>query len=137
MTDRSTSQDSIKLLKRDAILKSLQDVPTELMEEIGTFYNLKSIIDMRCQNKSVIAWDGKKMYFLTFSGGSSMGNTFFDTFIKEEEITKIFPSAGIYLAQKMSPEKRDELIEAIQKIGDREEKSESPSPSVSEGEVSP
>ena len=67
MTDRSTSQDSIKLLKRDAILKSLQDVPTELMEEIGTFYNLKSIIDMRCQNKSVILWAERKMYFLTFS----------------------------------------------------------------------
>ena len=45
--------------------------------------------------------------------------------------------AGIYLAQKMSPEKRDELVEAIQKIGDREEKSTSPSPTVSEGEVSP
>jgi len=78
MTDRSTSQDSIKLLRKDAILKSLKDVQTDMMEEIG-----------------------------------------------------------IYLAQKMSPEKRDELIEAIQKIGNREEKSVSPSPSVSEGEVSP
>ena len=35
MTDRSTSQDSIKLLKRDAILNSLKDVPIELTEEIG------------------------------------------------------------------------------------------------------
>ena len=67
MTDRSTSQDSIKLLKRDAILKSLQDVPTELMEEIGTFYNLKSIIDMRCQNKSVIAWEGKNVFSNSFN----------------------------------------------------------------------
>ena len=57
--------------------------------------------------------------------------------IKNEEINKQNIFAGIYLAQKMSPEKRDELIEAIQKIGDGEEKSVSPSPSVSEGEVSP
>lgn len=34
-TDRSTSQESIKLLRRDAVLNSLKDVPAELMEEIG------------------------------------------------------------------------------------------------------
>lgn len=57
--------------------------------------------------------------------------------IKNEEINKQNIFAGIYLAQKMSPEKREELVEAIQKIGDSEEKSTSPSPTVSEGEVSP
>ena len=57
--------------------------------------------------------------------------------IKNEEINKQNIFAGIYLAQKMSPEKREELVEAIQKIGDSEEKSASPSPTVSEGEVSP
>ena len=35
-SERSTSQESIKLLKRDAIINSLKDVPAELMEEIGT-----------------------------------------------------------------------------------------------------
>ena len=40
LTDRSTSQDSIKLLKRDAILNSLKDVPTEMMEEIGIYDQL-------------------------------------------------------------------------------------------------
>merc|ERR1719445_2164456 len=76
MTERSTSQDSIKLLKRDAILSSLKSISPELMEDIGMF-----------------------------------------------------------LAQKMTPEKRGEFIEAIENIGDREEKSVSPSPST-EGEVS-
>lgn len=48
-----------------------------------------------------------------------------------------FP-AGIFLAQKMTPEKRVEFVEAIENIGDREGKSVSPSPSnVSEGEGSP
>ena len=46
--------------------------------------------------------------------------------------------AGIFLAQKMTPEKRVEFVEAIENIGDREGKSVSPSPSnVSEGEGSP
>ena len=33
--ERSTSQDSIKLIKRDAILSSLKNVSPELMEDIG------------------------------------------------------------------------------------------------------
>ena len=46
-------------------------------------------------------------------------------------------SLGIYLAQKMTPEKRAEFMEAVDNIGDREEKSVSPSPSnASEGEAS-
>jgi len=77
--ERSTSQDSIKLIKRDAILNSLKNISPELMEDIG-----------------------------------------------------------IYLAQKMTPEKRGEFMEAVENIGDREEKSVSPSPSnASEGEGSP
>ena len=46
--------------------------------------------------------------------------------------------SGIYLAQKMSPDKRAEFVEAVENIGDRDEKSVSPSPSnTSEGENSP
>ena len=36
--ERSTSQDSIKLLKRDAILNSLKNISPELMEDIGIFH---------------------------------------------------------------------------------------------------
>ena len=35
LTDRSTSQDSIKLLRRDAVLNSLKCVEPELMQDIG------------------------------------------------------------------------------------------------------
>ena len=48
MTDRSTSQDSIKLLRKDAILKSLKDVQTDMMEEIGTLQFIK-LIYKRCK----------------------------------------------------------------------------------------
>ena len=41
-TDRSTSQESIKLLRRDAVLNSLKDVPAELMEEIGNTLTIES-----------------------------------------------------------------------------------------------
>merc|ERR1719245_1764589 len=76
--ERSTSQDSIKLIKRDAIINSLKNISPEMIEDIG-----------------------------------------------------------IYLAQKMTPEKRAEFMEAVDNIGDREEKSVSPSPSnASEGEAS-
>ena len=37
-SERSTSQDSIKLIKRDAILNSLKNVSPELMEDIGKFF---------------------------------------------------------------------------------------------------
>ena len=55
----------------------------------------------------------------------------------ESKYQKMFFS-GIYLAQKMSQEKRAEFIAAVENIGDRDEKSVSPSPSnTSEGETSP
>lgn len=77
--ERSTSQDSIKLIKRDALLNSLKNISPELMEDIA-----------------------------------------------------------IHLAQKMSPEKRADLLEAMSNLVDREDKSVSPSPSNgSEGEGSP
>lgn len=51
---------------------------------------------------------------------------------------ELMEDIGIYLAQKMTPEKRGEFVEAVENIGDREEKSVSPSPSnASEGEGSP
>jgi len=77
--ERSTSQDSIKLIKRDSLLNSLKNISPELMEDIA-----------------------------------------------------------IHLAQKMSPEKRADLHDAIGNLVDREDKSVSPSPSNgSEGEGSP
>lgn len=77
--EKSTSQDSIKLIKRDALLHSLKNVTPELMEDIA-----------------------------------------------------------IHLAQKMTPEKRSDLLDAISNLVDREDKSVSPSPSNgSEGEGSP
>lgn len=94
--ERSTSQDSIKLIKKDSIINSLKNISPELIEDIGKF--------------------------ATFSRSS---------------VHKMF-SSGIYLAQKMSPEKRAEFIDAVENIGDRDEKSVSPSPSnTSEGETSP
>ena len=36
--ERSTSQDSIKLLKKDSILNSLKSISPELMEDIGSLY---------------------------------------------------------------------------------------------------
>ena len=46
--------------------------------------------------------------------------------------------AAIHLAQKMSPEKRADLLEAMGNLVDRDDKSVSPSPSNgSEGEGSP
>jgi len=77
--EKSTSQESIKLIKRDALLHSLKNVTPELMEDIA-----------------------------------------------------------IHLAQKMTPEKRSDLLDAISNLVDREDKSVSPSPSNgSEGEGSP
>jgi len=76
--ERSTSQDSIRLIKRDALLNSLKNISPELMDDIG-----------------------------------------------------------FHLAQKMSPEKRADFLAAVGNLGDRDEKSVSPSPSNgSEGEVS-
>jgi len=76
---KSTSQDSIKLIKRDALLHNLKNIAPELMEDIA-----------------------------------------------------------IHLAQKMSPEKRADLLEAMGNLVDRDDKSVSPSPSNgSEGEGSP
>ena len=42
--ERSTSQDSIKLIKRDAILNSLKNISPELMEDIGK-YSFDYLID--------------------------------------------------------------------------------------------
>ena len=94
--ERSTSQDSIKLIKRDSLLNSLKNISPELMEDIG-MYNFR-IFHIYC------------FYLLP----------------------------AIHLAQKMSPEKRADLHDAIGNLVDREDKSVSPSPSNgSEGEGSP
>jgi len=77
--EKSTSQDSIRLIKRDALLHSLKNIAPELIEDIA-----------------------------------------------------------IHLAQKMSPEKRADFMGAVGNLGDRDDKSVSPSPSnSSEGEGSP
>ena len=95
--EKSTSQDSIKLIKRDALLHSLKNVAPELMEDIGKKF--------------------KHTNFFIFK------NILF---------------AAIHLAQKMSPEKRADLLEAMGNLVDRDDKSVSPSPSNgSEGEGSP
>jgi len=77
--EKCTSQDSIRLIKRDSLLQSLKNISPFLLEDIA-----------------------------------------------------------IHLAQKMSPEKRAEFLEAVGNIDDRDDKSVSPSPSNgSEGESSP
>jgi len=75
--EKSTSQESIKLIKKESILRSLKNIPAELLEDVG-----------------------------------------------------------IYLAQRMSPEKRSEYLEAVERLGTCGEKSVSPSPSnASEGDT--
>ena len=84
------------MIKKEAILKSMKNIPAELLEDVGE--------------------NGSFQYY-------------------PKKSTKCL-FQGIYLAQRMSADKRSEYLEAVENLGTCGEKSVSPSPSnASEGDT--